>query len=478
MKCIPQPNTTNLIDILSVRQRPTFRAAYRRFADGRESIVTNQSVEAGQVGGSPMAGARWWEIRNPNGTPPTLFQDATYAPGMTDSIHRWMGSIAMDKFGNMGLGFSVSSDTATGVFPGIRYTGRLATDPVNTMPQGEGTIANGAGSQTSGARWGDYSSMNIDSTDDCTFWYTQEYYITSGTNWRTQIGSFRFPDCAASLPRSRADFDGDGKTDISVFRPSEGNWYLQRSTSGFTAVNWGVSTDTLVPGDYDGDSKADVAIFRADADPANSDFYILNSGNGTISGLSWGVPGDIPMAGDYDGDGRTDVAVFRPSDNTWYIIRSTAGFISARFGAPGDVPLLMDPNASSNLAVYRPGNNTWYIAATLVDPAHHFNAIPWGQAGDMLVPADYDGDDRDDIAVFRPSNGTWYVRRSSGGTLFASQWGTNGDVPVPGDYDGDGRDDLAVYRGGTWYLNRSTAGFSGVQFGVASDVPVPKAYIP
>jgi len=280
------------------------------------------------------------------------------------------------------------------------------------------------------------------------------------------------------VPRSRADFDGDGRTDVSVFRPSEGNWYLQRSTAGFAALTWGISTDKLVPGDYDGDGKTDVAIFRADADPANSDFYILNSSNGTVSGLSWGVPGDIPMAGDYDGDGRTDVAVYRPSDNTWYIIRSTAGFISARFGAPGDVPLLMDPNASSNLAVYRPGNNTWYIAATLVDPAHHFNAIPWGQAGDMLVPADYDGDDRDDIAVFRPSNGTWYVRRSSGGTLFASQWGTNGDVPVPGDYDGDGRDDLAVYRGGTWYLNRSTAGFSGVQFGVASDVPVPKAYIP
>jgi len=321
--------------------------------------------------------------------------------------------------------------------------------------------------------------MNIDSTDDCTFWYTQEYYATTGTSWRTRVGSFRFPDCAASLPRSRADFDGDGKTDLSVFRPSEGNWYLQRSTSGFTAVNWGVSTDTLVPGDYDGDSKADVAIFRADADPANSDFYILNSSNGTISGLSWGVPGDIPMAGDYDGDNRTDVAVYRPSDNTWYIIRSTAGFISARFGAPGDVPLVMNPDndSTSNLAVYRPGNNTWYIATTLIDPAHHFNAFPWGQSGDMLVPADYDGDNKDDVAVFRPSEGTWYVRQSSDGMLAANQWGVNGDVPVPGDYDGDGKDDFVVYRNGAWYIYRPT-GPIAFAFGLSTDSPLPKAYIP
>src|SRR5436190_12990755 len=132
--CIPQPNGT-FIDILSYRQRPTFRAAYRKFPDGHEAIVTNQSVEAQA---SPLvAGMRWWEIRDPAGTP-TLFQEGTYAPGVTDGIHRWMGSIAQDKDGNMALGYSVSN--ATTVFPGVRYTGRLVSDPLGTMPQGEGTI--------------------------------------------------------------------------------------------------------------------------------------------------------------------------------------------------------------------------------------------------------------------------------------------------------------------------------------------------
>lgn len=191
--CIDQPGTTTKIDILSYRQRPTFRLAYRNFGT-HESLVTSQSVEASTA----MAGMRWYELRDPNGTP-TIHQQGTYGPGATDSIHRWMGSIAQDKQGNMALGYSVSSATATGVFPGIRYTGRLAGDPLGTMPQGEGVIVNGGGSQLitgTSSRWGDYTSMNIDPTDDCTFWYTNQFYAsTSNTSWRTMVGSFRFPGC-------------------------------------------------------------------------------------------------------------------------------------------------------------------------------------------------------------------------------------------------------------------------------------------
>lgn len=279
---------------------------------------------------------------------------------------------------------------------------------------------------------------------------------------------------------SRADFDGDNKTDLSVFRPSEGNWYLQRSTAGFIGLNWGLSSDRLVPADYDNDGKADVAVFRADANEANPDFYVLNSSNGTVRGVSWGIPGDIPVVGDYDGDGAADVAVYRPSNNSWYIVRSTAGFISAQFGSAGDVPLVMDADGdgAANIGVFRSSGNTWYIATTLVDPSHNFTATQWGQAGDLLVPADYDGDNKDDVAVFRPSDGVWYIRKSSNSTLLAVQFGANGDIPVPGDYDGDGKDDEAVFRNGAWYLNRSTAGFAGGPFGVGSDLPVPKAYIP
>ncbi len=186
--CIPQPGTTQKIDILSYRQRPIWRLAYRNFRT-YESLVTNQSVEA-----SPgVAGTRWYEIRRP-GDQPVIWQQATYAPA--DGVNRWMGSIAQDKRGNMALGYSVSN--GTNVFPGIRYTGRLRGDPANTLPQGEAVIVNGSGSQlTTFARWGDYTSMNIDPSDDCRFWYTNEYYaVTSLRGWQTRIAAFRMPGCS------------------------------------------------------------------------------------------------------------------------------------------------------------------------------------------------------------------------------------------------------------------------------------------
>jgi len=279
---------------------------------------------------------------------------------------------------------------------------------------------------------------------------------------------------------SRADFDGDDKTDLSIFRPSEGNWYIQRSTAGFSAQHFGLATDKLVPGDFDGDGITDIAVFR----PSEGNWYILNSGNSTIRGMHWGTQDDVPFTGDFgfpNGlDGRSDLVVYRPSTQTWYVTSGSGEYANPSFGAVGDVPLVMDPDGDGrmNIAVFRPSNNTWYIGNSLTDPSHNFRAIQWGQSGDSLVPADYDGDNWDDVAVFRPSNGVWYIRKSSDGILIAVQFGTNGDVPVPGDYDGDGRDDQAVYRAGTWYLNRSTSGFAAAGFGLASDTPVPRAYIP
>jgi hypothetical protein len=186
--CIAQPNGL-AVDILSYRQRPTNRAAYRNFGS-YESIVTTQSVEAAPG----IAGMRWWEIRNPGGANPQLYQDATYAPGVTDTVQRWMGSIAQDRNANMALGYSVTN--ATNVFPGVRYTGRLERDPLGTMPQGEGEFVAGGGSFTASTRrWGDYTSMNVDSSDDCTFWYVNEYFATTGTTWTLRVGSFKFPEC-------------------------------------------------------------------------------------------------------------------------------------------------------------------------------------------------------------------------------------------------------------------------------------------
>ncbi len=192
--CLPQPgitNTAQYLDILSYRQRPTFRLGYRNFGT-YESLVTNQSVEA-----TPgVAGARWYEIRRTGGTY-SVYQQGTYAPG--DGIHRWMGSIAQDKKGNMALGYSVVN--ATDVYPGIRYTGRLMGDPLGQMTLGEGTIIDGTGVQrTTNSRWGDYTDMTVDPTDDCTFWYVNEYYTLAGqlsstAGWQTRIASFKLPGC-------------------------------------------------------------------------------------------------------------------------------------------------------------------------------------------------------------------------------------------------------------------------------------------
>lgn len=192
--CIPQPGVTErtrYLDVLSYRQRPTHRLAYRNFGK-YESLVTNQSVEA-RPG---MAGLRWYELRrssNPKPSTYEVYQQGTYAPD--DGVHRWMGSVAQDKRGNMALGYSVSN--ATDVYPGIRYTGRLAGDPQGEMSLGEGVIINGTGSQlTTSSRWGDYTSMNVDPVDDCTFWYVNQYYaITELAAWQTRIASFKLPDC-------------------------------------------------------------------------------------------------------------------------------------------------------------------------------------------------------------------------------------------------------------------------------------------
>jgi hypothetical protein len=192
--CLPQPGITDpdqYLDILSYRQRPTWRLAYRMFR-GYETLVTNQSVEA--VPG--VAGARWYEIRRTGGAY-SLYQQGTYAPN--DGVHRWMGSAAMDKRGDIALGFSVVN--GTDVFPGIRYTGRAAGDPLGEMTLGEGVIIDGTGVQTNtNSRWGDYTSMNIDPVDDCTFWYVNEYYTVEGqgsssVGWQTRIASFRLPGC-------------------------------------------------------------------------------------------------------------------------------------------------------------------------------------------------------------------------------------------------------------------------------------------
>jgi hypothetical protein len=192
--CLPQPGLKSrprFLDTLSYRQRPTWRLAYRNFGE-YETLVTNQSVEARPE----TAGVRWYEIRRVGGAY-AVHQQGTFAP--EDGVNRWMGSAAMDRNGNIALGYSVVN--GVDVFPGIRYTGRLSTDPLGTMGLGEAVIVNGSGVQTTkNSRWGDYTSLNLDPTDDCTFWYVNEYYTAAGeassaAGWQTRIASFKLPGC-------------------------------------------------------------------------------------------------------------------------------------------------------------------------------------------------------------------------------------------------------------------------------------------
>jgi subtilisin-like proprotein convertase family protein len=181
--CVKQPSTTNTLDALS--DRLMNRVVYRNFFD-HEALLLTHAVVAGTSGG-----VRFYELRSPGSATPTVFQQGTYAP---DANYRWMSSAAFDSVGNIALGFTISSST---ISPSVRYTGRLASDPLGTMGQGEATLIAGTGSQTGGlTRWGDYSAMNIDPVDDCTFWYTQEYMSATGSfNWRTRVGSFKFANC-------------------------------------------------------------------------------------------------------------------------------------------------------------------------------------------------------------------------------------------------------------------------------------------
>jgi hypothetical protein len=283
------------------------------------------------------------------------------------------------------------------------------------------------------------------------------------------------------VPRAMFDFDGDGKSDVSTFRPSDGSWNMLRSGGGTpTTTNWGLGSDLITPADFDGDNRTDIAVFR----PSTGVWYILNSFNGTATVAQFGSNGDIPRPGDYDGDGRADLTVFRPSDGVWYQMRSLGNqFYAQQFGSNGDAPQIVDFDGDgiNDLSVYRPSNGTWHFFQSSTST---YVAFPFGISSDVPVPADYDGDGRTDAAIFRgsadPSQPDFFILLSGPQTFQGASWGTVGDVPVVGDYDGDGKADISVFRPSTnfWYLLRTTSGFSSVQFGLPGERPVEAAYLP
>lgn len=278
--------------------------------------------------------------------------------------------------------------------------------------------------------------------------------------------------------------------DLAVWRPSNngtgnGYWYVMGGTGSAPATEWwGLSGDDPVEGDYDGDGKTDFSVFR----PSDNKWYIMYSSTGGTWNGQFGLSGDIPAQADYDGDGKTDKAVFRQNDPTsgsatWYISLSSDGSTySQQWGYTNDVPAPADydGDGKADLAVWRSSNTNFYAVHS---SDYSQNTIDFSTGGTDVVSSDYDGDGKADYAIFdsAASGGpVWRIRSSASGNPYTVSFGLAGDQPVQNDYDGDGKTDIAVWRSGTqayWYIiNSSTGNVRDEAWGITNDIPVPAFY--
>jgi hypothetical protein len=484
-------------------------------------------------------GARWYQLDNLT-TTPTLAQSGTLFDSSSDSSMKKgyvMPSVAANGRGDMAL---IASFASPSDFAGIAAAGRLRTDPLGaTAPPS--VVINGAAAYNSSCafclpeRWGDYSQVVVDPTDDQTMWAFQEYAFSTDPfdAWAVRAIKLIAPPPATPVSASPSAVPRDSLTSVTItgtatggsgfFDPGPG---FANHLSGFvtggvmvnsttfvndTTVTLNISTVSATPGcknvtvsnpdgqqrtgnclfrvtgtppdgDVDGDRKTDSIVWR----PSTGQWWIRLSSGG-IASYTLGTSGDVPVRGDYDGDGKTDIVVWRPSTGQWFILLSSTNFTSlAAFslGTSGDIPAPgdYDGDGKTDIAVWRPSTGEWLILLSSVNFTGPVT-YSWGMSGDIPVPSDYDGDGKTDIVVWRPSTGQWLILLSS--TNFTSSvtlsFGTGGDVPVPGDYDGDGKTDVAVWRPSTgqWFVLLSginPTSFAMYSWGTSGDIPVPGDY--
>jgi uncharacterized repeat protein (TIGR03803 family) len=313
------------------------------------------------------------------------------------------------------------------------------------------------------------------------------FYGTASTGGAAGQGVvFRLTETPQGSMPLHADFDGDGKADLAVYRPNDVSWYIRYSSSNYSYADaatheWGDLGDNPLVADFDGDRRNDLVVWR----PTNGTWLLRFSSSdySTTGSYHWGLPGDIPVAADVDGDGRSDLVVWRPTDGTWYVRFSFSNFSTTwrtSWGLPGDIPVVadLDGDRRSDLVVWRPADGTWYVRFSSSDYSTT-GSYHWGLPGDLPVAADFDGDGRADLVVWRPTDGTWWVRFSASNfsTTGWTSWGLPGDMPIAADFDGDGKSDLVVWRpaDGTWYVRFSSSGYRYMdwyQWGLAADRPL------
>lgn len=306
-------------------------------------------------------------------------------------------------------------------------------------------------------------------------------YLDNGQNAWTHDSVVKIWQSTCNAPGDprRIDFDGEGWTDKSVFRPANGTWYRPNPNGGAPlSFQFGASGDVATPGDYDGDGVTDMAVFR----PSAGDWYVFNSATQTVTGMHFGSSGDRAVPADYDGDNRTDFAVYRPSSGVWYMFYSGDSSVhGVAFGISSDIaiPADFDGDGKADVAVYRGSEGMWYM---IQSASNSFYAQPWGLSNDIPVPADYDSDGKADITVFRPSTGLWFMLRSYNSAVLVAQLGQSGDIPLAGFHGGNNTFEAptaavpATYRpsNGSFYVDFTNG--TVTQVGAAGDVPVSTVF--